>query len=75
MRPHELKKEIDQLGLPEKLLLVEDIWDSIAASNRMLPMPEWQKTELDNRYAAYQKGKADLHSWQGVHEALRNTSR
>ncbi len=75
MRPHELKKEIDQLGLPEKLLLVEDIWDSIAANNHMLPMPEWQKTELDNRYAVYQNGKTDLHSWQGVHEALRNMSR
>jgi len=75
MRPHELKKEIDQLALPEKLLLVEDIWDSIAASNRMLPMPEWQKVELDNRYAAYQKGETDLHSWQEVHEALRDTHR
>jgi len=75
MRPYELKKEIDQLALPEKLLLVEDIWDSIAASNRMLPMPEWQKAELDNRYAAYQKGEIDLHSWQEVHEALRDTRR
>ncbi len=40
MRPDEITK----LELSEKLRLVEDIWDSIAASNSELPMPEWQKT-------------------------------
>ena len=33
--------EINNLELSEKLLLVEDILDSIAASNSELPMPEW----------------------------------
>ena len=47
MRPNEIIKEIDNLGLSEKLILVEDIWDSIARNNAELPMPEWQKSELD----------------------------
>ncbi len=49
MRSSEIIKEIDNLALSEKLILVEDIWDSIAQSNAELPMPEWQKAELDKR--------------------------
>ncbi len=37
MRPEEIKAEISQLELSEKILLVEDIWDSIASSNSELP--------------------------------------
>jgi putative addiction module component (TIGR02574 family) len=72
MRPNEIIKEIDNLVLSEKLMLVEDIWDSIARDNAELPMPEWQKTELDKRYSDYQKGKLRLHDWEGIHEELRN---
>ncbi len=71
MKSKEIIKEIDNLGLSEKLILVEDIWDSIARNNAELPMPEWQKTELDKRYSDYKNGKLELHDWQGVHEELR----
>lgn len=33
MRTEDIKKEINQLALSEKLLLVEDIWDNIANNN------------------------------------------
>ena len=72
MKSSELIKEIDNLGLAEKILLVEDIWDSIARSNSELPLPKWQKKELDKRYADYKKGGLKLHDWQGVHEGLRD---
>ena len=72
MRTNEIIKEVDDLGLSEKLILVEDIWDSIARNNAELPMPEWQKAELDKRYSDYENGKLELHDWEGVHEKLRN---
>ena len=53
-------------------LLVEDIWDSIAQSKLELPMPEWQKLELDKRIKDYKAGKLNLHNWQSVHENIRN---
>ncbi len=56
MRPDRIKQEIDRLNLSEKLLLLADVWDSIALSNSELPMPEWQKRELDRRYREYQAG-------------------
>jgi len=46
----EIREEINRLYLSEKLLLIADVWDSIAQSNNELPMPEWQKKELDLRY-------------------------
>ena len=72
MKPDQIKEEIDRLELSEKLLLVEDIWDSIAASNSEIPMPEWQKQELDGRYKEYKEGNGELHDWKAVHEGLRD---
>jgi len=43
-------------GLPlnERLRLVEDLWDSIAADQAALPLTDEQKTELDRRLDAYE---------------------
>ncbi len=71
MTAADLKKEIESLSLPDKLLLVEDIWDSIAQSNNQIPFHEWQKNELDVRYADFKNEKIHLHDWKSVHEELR----
>ncbi len=71
MRPEQIKHEINQLALSEKLLLVEDIWDSIATSNMQIPMPMWQKQELDKKYEEYKKEELALHNWEDVHKGLR----
>jgi len=70
MRPDDIKNEVEQLSLTEKLLLVEDIWDSIAQSNISIPLSEWQKKELDNRYKAFKTGNVELHDWKSVHQSL-----
>jgi len=71
MRPEEIKEQINGSKLPEKLLLVEDILDTIAASSSEIPMPEWQEAALDRRYRDYQQGTPELHDWRTVHEVLR----
>ena len=75
MRPDEIKKGVNELGLSEKLLLVEDIWDSIAADNSEIPMQAWQKNELDNRYKEYREVKLCLHDWEEVHKEIRKKYR
>lgn len=72
MRPDQIKDEISRLELSEQLLLVEGIWDSIATRNSEIPMPEWQKQELDRRYKEYKDGRMGLHDWKSVHEDLRS---
>ena len=72
MKAEAIRKEAIRLGLAEKLLLVADLWDSIALDNAEVPLPDWQKRELDKRYEEYRTGKQGLHDWQAVHEGLRN---
>ncbi|MGI6457385.1 MAG: addiction module protein [bacterium] len=45
------------MNLTEKLSLLEEVWDSIAQEHSEIPMPEWQKRELDKRYEEYKSGK------------------
>ena len=41
--------ELDGLSTPEKILLVEDRWDSIASDPSSVPVPQSHKDELDRR--------------------------
>ena len=71
MEPDKITAEINRLSLPQKLILAQDIWDSIALESGKLPMPEWQKNELEKRYAQYKQGKMELHDWREIHDELR----
>lgn len=75
MEPEKITAEINRLSMPQKLILAQDIWDSIALGSGKLPMPKWQKNELDKRYAQYKQDKIKLHEWQEVHNSLREGHR
>ena len=49
MTPKSLRDEILRLPAAERLKLVEEIWDSLAATPEDVPIPEWHKAELDRR--------------------------
>lgn len=72
MEPNDILAEIKKLELSEKILLVEDIWDLIARANSKLPMPEWQKTELNKREKEFQHGKLEVNDWKQVHQKIRS---
>ncbi len=46
-----------QLPVEERIKLVEDLWDSIAADQRALRLTAEQKAELDRRLDAYEVDK------------------
>lgn len=46
-----LAEEISRLTTAEKLLLVEDIWEQVAAAGDALPVPAAHRAELDRRLA------------------------
>jgi putative addiction module component (TIGR02574 family) len=52
--------EIKKLSMPEKILLVEDLWESIAADSSMMPIPESHKSELQRRLAIFDNHPGDL---------------
>ena len=45
--------KIHDLTLEERIKLVEDIWDSIAAEQESLPLTSEQRRELDRRLERY----------------------
>ena len=73
MRTEELKSEIRKLDVTEKLLLVQEVWNEIARSNEALPLPDWQKKELDRRLNEYDLGEVEVIEWHQVHEDLKNS--
>ena len=41
--------EIDKLSTKDKILLVENLWDSIRSEVESIPIPKSHQEELDNR--------------------------
>ncbi len=48
-----ITSNIQNLSINDRLQLVEDIWDSIAADQANLQMTDEQRIELDRRLDAY----------------------
>ena len=44
--------EISKLSIPEKILLVEDLWDSIVPDANEVPVPKSHIEELNKRIAS-----------------------
>jgi len=65
-------KTSDFLGLsvPERIQLVEDIWDSIAEIPDSVPLTEAQKEELERRLDAYHKNPDMGSPWEMVKERI-----
>jgi len=52
--------EISKLSTPEKILLVEDLWDNISADASSIPVPESHKAELDKRLERHRSAPGTL---------------
>ena len=63
-------QEILKLSVPERIELVEAIWDSIADAPESLPVTAAQKRELDRRLAEYKKNPQSGRTWEEVRRSL-----
>lgn len=61
---------IDQLSVAERILLVEEIWDSIAEEVNASELTQAQKGELDRRLAAMESDPEAGSSWEEVKACL-----
>ena len=52
--------EIAKLSAPEKILLVEDLWDSISSDESIVPVPQSHIDELDRRLKRYESASGRL---------------
>ena len=58
--------------ISERIIMVEDIWDSIAGVPEALPVTEEQKQELDKRLTAYHANPNTGSPWESVKERIMN---
>ena len=60
------------LSPSEKLQLVEDLWDDLAATPDVVPVHDWQKRELARRKANLLKSPASGLAWEEVKRRVRS---
>jgi putative addiction module component (TIGR02574 family) len=58
------------LSLSERIQLVEDLWDSIAAEAASLPLPDWQKQELERRETDYLRDPSLASTWEAAKQRI-----
>lgn len=61
-----------ELSIPERIQLVEDVWDTIATEADAVELTEDEKKIIDKRLEAYHKNP-DLGSpWEDVYKRILN---
>ena len=65
------KAEILKLSVSERILLVEDIWDSIAEIPEEIVLTKAQEQELDARLDSYHENPNEGSPWEMVKDRIR----
>lgn len=63
--------EIEQLDITERIILVEEIWNSIAKEQDNLGLSEYEKEVLDSRLASLENNPDTLMSWDEIKNKIR----
>jgi len=67
----EAASSVFDLSPAEKLQLVEDLWDDLAATPDDVPVHDWQKEELDRRKANLMANPASAVDWEEAKRRIR----
>jgi len=62
--------QISSMSTPEKILLVEDLWNSIILKELEVPVPESHKKELDKRFAKHSCSPGELLSLEELQDLI-----
>ena len=70
MAQSSLPPEIRSLPIPERVQMVEQIWDSIVEDEQAFQLTDSQKEELDRRIAAHEASPNRGKPWEEVKKRL-----
>ena len=59
-----------ELSIPERIQLVEDIWDTIADKNANIELTEQEKKIIDERLEAYHRNPELGSPWEDVYKKI-----
>ena len=63
-------KDLEKYSTAEKIILAEQIWDSVAKKN--IELSTEIKKELDSRLKNIEEGKSELYSWDEVKTHIKS---
>ena len=62
----ELTEQAKNLSIPERIRLVEEIWDTIAEENEAFELTDAQKRELDRRLESSRNNPGQGRTWDEI---------
>jgi putative addiction module component (TIGR02574 family) len=65
-------KNVLEMPVEQRILLVEDVWDSIRPQSQRLAVPESHKRELERRFLKYKQDRSALLDDRQLRQALRS---
>jgi putative addiction module component (TIGR02574 family) len=64
--------EISKLTTPEKILLVEELWDSISSDESAVPVPQIHIDEIEKRLKLYESTPGNLLSLEDLRARIES---
>jgi putative addiction module component (TIGR02574 family) len=62
----ELTEQAKKLSIPDRIILVEEIWDTIAEENQAFELTNAQKGELDRRLESARANPTQGRTWEEI---------
>jgi len=62
----ELTEQAKKLSISDRILLVEEIWDTIAEENQAFELTDGQKRELDRRLESVRTNRGQGRTWDEI---------
>ena len=67
--------DIQRMPLPDKIALLEALWNDLSSEPEQVEIPQWHKDILDQRLQAAEQGNVEIIDWEIAKEQIRNTIR
>ena len=62
---------LEEMSLPDKLQLLETLWNDISRSPEKLPSPDWHQEVLEERRQRVLSGEETLSDWEAAKRDIR----
>ncbi|MDH5680319.1 MAG: addiction module protein [Spirochaetota bacterium] len=62
--------EVAGMSIEDKIILVEELWDSIAETPEKVEIPEWHKNQLKQRMEDYSSQQEKPRPWPDVKKSI-----
>jgi putative addiction module component (TIGR02574 family) len=67
--------DIQRMPLPDKIALLEALWNDLSSEPEQVEIPQWHKDILDQRLQAAEQGNVEIIDLEIAKEQIRNMIR